>query len=384
MTKTSSRAIVGVAMFASLAWSPPARGQDAEQQLGTVHFVTSCNQPAQQRFDRAMRYQHSFWYRASREGFEQVLQADPRCAMAYWGIALSMLMNPHVPTPRDNLALGLATLQKATTPPAPTARERDYIAALLALYTDHETLAHGARVQRYLEAMAALAERYPDDDEAQIGYALALSAAASPNDKTYANQIKGAAILEPIFRRQPRHPGVAHYLIHLYDYPPIAARGLNAAKRYAEIAPAAPHALHMPSHIFTRVGYWKKSIATNAASARAAKAGNEPHDQLHAMTTWSMPICNSPRTARRQGRHRRHGGSHGYNPNIRPGPFAIAASQARFMVERSDWRRRRTAPAGEPVCLRRRHHALRSRAGRGALRQPGRRPDGHREARRSA
>jgi Tfp pilus assembly protein PilF len=337
MTKTSSRAIVGVAMLASLGWSPPARGQDAEQQLGTVHFVTSCNQPAQQRVDRAMRYQHSFWYRASREGFEQVLQADPQCAMAYWGIALSMLMNPHVPTPRDNLALGLATLQKATTLPAPTPRERDYIAALLALYTDHDTLAHGSRVQRYLEAMAVLAERYPDDDEAQIGYALALSAAASPNDKTYANQIKGANILEPIFRRQPRHPGVAHYLIHLYDYPPIAARGLDAAKRYAEIAPAAPHALHMPSHIFTRVGYWKESIATNAASARAAKAGNEPHDQLHAMDYMVYAHLQLAQDGEARAAIDEMAAVTGYNPNIRTGPFAVAASQARYMVERSDW-----------------------------------------------
>ena len=142
-------------------------------------------------------------------------------------------------------------------------------------YADHDKSAHGQRVQKFLQAMEALAQRYPDDDEAQIAYAIALNVAASPHDKTYANQLKGAAILEPIFKRQPRHPGVAHYLIHLYDYPPIAEKGLDAAKRYAEIAPAAPHALHMPSHIFTRVGYWKESIASNAASARAAKAGKE-------------------------------------------------------------------------------------------------------------
>ena len=158
------------------------------------------------------------------------------------------------------------------------------------IYADHDKVPHGARVQAYLKAMEALAARYPDDDEAQIVYAITLNVAASPNDKTYANQLKGAAILEPIFKRQPRHPGVAHYLIHLYDYPAIAEKGLDAAKRYAEIAPAAPHAQHMPSHIFTRVGYWKESIASNAASARAAKAGKEFHDQLHAMDYWSMPI----------------------------------------------------------------------------------------------
>ena len=336
MTTSSTTAILGIALLAALAWRSPAHGQDAESQLGTVHFPTSCNAAAQQRFDRAMRYQHSFWYRASREAFEQVLQEDPQCAIAYWGIALSLLLNPHFQTPKENLALGLAALQKAAALPAPP-RERDYIAALLAVYTDHDTVAHGARIERYLQAMAALAQRYPDDDEAHIGYALALSAAASPNDKTYANQLKGAAILEPIFKRQPRHPGVAHYLIHLYDYPPLAAKGLDAAKRYAEIAPAAPHALHMPSHIFTRVGYWKESIATNAASARAAKAGNEPHDQLHAMDYMVYAYLQLAQDTEARATVDEMVAVTGYNPNVRTGPFALAASQARYVVERNDW-----------------------------------------------
>ena len=268
--------------------------------------------------------------------FEQTLQADPQCAIAYWGIALSLLWNPHVPPPKDNLALGLAALQKGASLPAPTPRERDYIQALLAFYTDHDTVAHGARVQRYLAAMEALAQRYPGDDEAQIAYAITLNVAASPNDKTYANQLKGAAILEPIFKRQPRHPGVAHYLIHLYDYPPIAARGLDAAKRYAEIAPAAPHALHMPSHIFTRVGYWKESIATNSASARAAKAGNEPTDQLHAMDYMVYAHLQLAQDSEARAAVEEMVGVT-YNPSNRGGPYAVAASQARYMVERSDW-----------------------------------------------
>ena len=337
MTKISW-SVIGFAMVASLVWGSPARGQDsADEQLGIVHFATSCKEAAQQRFDRAMRYQHSFWYRASREGFEQVLQADPGCAMAYWGIALSLLLNPHVPAPKDNLALGLAALQKGAASPAPTKRERDYIEALLVFYADHETVAHGARAQRYLQAMETVAQRNPADDEAQIGYALALSAAASPNDKTYANQLKGAAILEPIFTRQPRHPGVAHYLIHLYDYPPIAARGLDAATRYAEIAPAAPHALHMPSHIFTRVGAWKESIASNAASARAAKAGNELHDQLHAMDYQVYAHLQLAQDSEARSVVDEMAGVTGYNPNVRTGPYAVAASQARYMIERSDW-----------------------------------------------
>src|SRR6476469_11134338 len=222
-----------------------------------------------------MRYQHSFWYRESKEIFEETLKADPECGIAYWGVALSLLNNPHNPTPAPNLPLGLAAIQKAKAVGAKTDRERDFIDALLVFYTDYDKIAHGARVQAYLKAMEALAQRYPADDEAQIFYAITLNVAASPNDKTYANQLKGAGILEPIFKRQPRHPGVAHYLIHLYDTPALAERGLDAARRYASIAPAAPHAQHMPSHIFTRVGAWNESIASNDASARSAKAGRD-------------------------------------------------------------------------------------------------------------
>jgi hypothetical protein len=142
---------------------------------------------------------------------------------------------------------------------------------------------HLPRNQAYAKAMEQLAQRYPNDDEAQIQYALALNTSASPADKTYANQLKGAAILDPIFKRQPQHPGVAHYLIHLYDYPPIAEKGLDAARLYAKLAPDAAHAQHMPSHIFTRVGYWQESIDSNAVSQRVAKESADFHDQLHAM-----------------------------------------------------------------------------------------------------
>src|SRR5437870_4866153 len=274
-----------VAALATLGVSaPPSMAQErADQQLGSVHFATSCNATAQQRFDRAMQYQHSFWYRASKAAFEEALAADPACAIAQWGIALSLLLNPHIPPPAQNLALGLAALEKGKSLSAKTQRERDYIDALLAFYADHDKVSHGERVQKHLKAMEALAQRYADDDEARIAYAITLNIAASPADKTYANQLKGAAILEPIFKRQPRHPGVAHYLIHLHDYPSIAEKGLDAAKRYAEIAPAAPHAQHMPSHIFTRVGYWRESIASNIASARSAKAGKEWDDGMHGM-----------------------------------------------------------------------------------------------------
>jgi Tfp pilus assembly protein PilF len=325
------------ALIGSLA-AAPALAQDGDEQFGKVQFSTSCNEVAQRRFDRAMRYQHSFWYRPAREIFEEALKADPDCAIAHWGIALSLLLNPHFPAPKENLAQGLAALEKAKAVGAKTERERDYIDALHAFYAGDEKVAFGQRVQAYVKAMEALAAKYPSDDEAQIAYAIVLNVAASPNDKTYANQLKGAAILEPIFQRQPRHPGVAHYLVHLYDYPPIAARGLEAARRYAEIAPAAPHAQHMPSHIFTRVGYWKDSIAANSGSARAAKEGKEFHDQLHAMDYLVYAHLQLAQDKEARAVVDEMVALKGYSPGVRTGPYAVAASQARYMVERGDWR----------------------------------------------
>jgi hypothetical protein len=338
MIRTSFALAFAVAA-ACIPSSQPSFGQDdADQQFGKVHFMTSCNETAQRRFDRAMRYQHSFWYQSSKEIFEDAIKADPECGIAYWGIALSFLYNPHAPPPAPNLPLGLAAIQKGKQVGAKTQRERDYIDALSVMYVDYDKVPHGARVQAYLKAMEALAARYPDDDEAQIFYAITLNVAASPNDKSYANQRKGAAILEPIFKRQPQHPGVAHYLIHLYDTPALAEMGLNAARRYAEIAPAAPHAQHMPSHIFTRVGYWKDSIASNVASARAAKSGKDFDEQLHAMDYMVYAYL---QLAQDQDAQRAVGEMNavtGTNPDRFVSPYALAVSPARYALERSDWK----------------------------------------------
>jgi tetratricopeptide (TPR) repeat protein len=337
MIRSSFAVGVGAAL-AGLSMAPPAFGQEeSDQRLGTVHFATSCNETAQRRFDRGMRYQHSFWYRESKEIFEEALKADPECGIAYWGIAMSMLNNPHIPPPPSNLPLGLAAIQKAKAVGAKTQRERDFIEALLVFYTDYDKIPHGARVQSYLKAIEAVAQRYPRDDEAQLFYAITLNVAASPNDKTYSNQLKGAAILEEIFNRQPGHPGVAHYLIHLYDTPALAARGIDAAKRYSEIAPAAPHAQHMPSHIFTRVGYWKESIALNIVSARAAKAEKEPIDQLHAMDYLVYAYLQLGQDAKAREVVDEMNSVAGVNPNFLPGPYALAASPARYAIERGDW-----------------------------------------------
>ncbi|HEY6994332.1 MAG TPA: hypothetical protein VH397_11525 [Xanthobacteraceae bacterium] len=337
MNRVSIAAAVAVSAWVSFA--PAALSEDdTDQRFGTVHFATSCNETAQRRFDRAMRYQHSFWYQSSKELFEEVLRADPGCAIAYWGIALSLLYNPHAPPPPANLPLGLAALQKGQAVGARSQRERDYIDALTIFYTDYDKIPHAQRVQAYLKAMEALAQRYPDDDEAQIFYAITLNVAASPSDKSYANQLKGAAILEPIFRRQPRHPGVAHYLIHLYDTPALAERGLDAARRYATIAPAAPHALHMPSHIFTRVGAWNESISSNTASARAANDSKDFDEQLHAMDYLVYAYLQVAQDEKARAVVADMKVVPGINPDRFVGPYALAVSPARYAVERGDWK----------------------------------------------
>src|SRR5262247_3281741 len=333
----SWRAGMAAIMAAAALLPISVLAQDTEQRLGTVHFATSCNEVAQRRFDRAMRYQHSFWYRESKELFEEVLKADPDCGIAYWGIALCLLNNPHAPPPVGNLPLGLAAVEKGKAIGAKTQRERDFINAMAAFYTDFDKVDHRTRVLAYLKAMEGVAQTYPNDDEAQILYAIELNVAAPPSDKTYAMQLKGAAILEPIFRRQPRHPGVAHYLIHLYDTPALAEKGLDAAKRYSQIAPAAPHAQHMPSHIFTRVGYWKESIGSNAEAARAAKASNEGHDQLHAMDYLVYAYLQMGQDAKAQAVIEELRGNGGFTETFIAGPYALAVSPARYAIERGDW-----------------------------------------------
>ena len=267
-----------------------------------------------------------------------VLKADPECAIAYWGIALCLLWNPHSAPPVKNLAEGAAALAKAKSIGAKTQRERDYLEALGAMYADFDKVDHRTRMQAYVKAMEQLAARYPNDDEAQIYYALALNTSASPDDKTYANQLKGAAILEPIALRQPQHPGVAHYLIHLYDYPPIADKGIEAARRYAKIAPDAPHALHMPSHIFTRVGYWQESIDSNIASGRAAKEAGDLQDQLHAMDYLVYAYLQLGQDKKAKDVVDAMNTVTGLNENYLAGPYARAISPARYAVERGDWK----------------------------------------------
>ena len=324
--------LAAAAVVLAIPLPQASSAQSKAKQLGKVHFETSCSPNAQKSFDQAMLYQHSFWYSASQRTFEDALKADPRCGIAYWGIALSSLRNPHIPPPAKNLADGLAAIEKAKAVSAKTQRERDYIDALGQFYTDHDKVDHRTRVQAYLKAMEELVQRYPQDDEAKIAYAITLNVAASPADKTYGNQLKGAALLEPIWKRQPQHPGVAHYLIHLHDYPPIAEKGLEAARRYSKIAAAAPHAQHMPSHIFTRVGYWQDSIAANSTSARLARESNEGHDQLHAMDYLVYAHLQLAQDKKARAVIDEMNQVSGFSETIFVGPYALAASPARYAI----------------------------------------------------
>ncbi|MBX9775117.1 MAG: hypothetical protein K2Y71_11970 [Xanthobacteraceae bacterium] len=322
----------------ALALPSPAAAQDAaDQQLGSVSFQTSCNETAQRRFDRAMRYQHSYWYLNAKELFEEVLKADPTCAMASWGIALTLLDNPHNPIPPSNLAPGLAAIQKARAMNAKTERERDYIDALMLMYADHDKLSHRQRIHAFRDALEKLAAKYPNDDEAQIAYAITLNTSADLTDKTLSQQRKGAAILEPISKRLPRHPGATHYLIHLYDYPELAAQGLDAANRYASIAPAAPHAQHMPSHIYTRVGYWKESIVSNTASLKAAKAEKSVGNYLHAQDYMVYAHLQLGQDKEARAVIDEMIKESEFKATVLAAHYALAASPARYAVERGDW-----------------------------------------------
>jgi hypothetical protein len=272
------------ALLLALATTLPSRAQApaGAAKLGKVTFPVSCNAAAQKEFETSMAYYHSFDWVQVKASLDRVLQADPSCGMAHWGHALALLDNPFVwpaNLPPKVLADGQAQIDAARAAGLKTQRERDYVDALAVFFKDADKLNHRTRATALEAAMQAVALKYPEDTEATILHSLVLSATFDPADKKYTNQLKAAKTLEPIFAKQPQHPGVAHYLIHSYDYPPIAGQGLDAARRYASIAPDAAHAQHMPSHIFTRVGYWKDSVESNRQSARVDRdrTAQSPH-----------------------------------------------------------------------------------------------------------
>jgi tetratricopeptide (TPR) repeat protein len=242
----------------------PALAQDG---LGRVSFPTTCDAQVQAPFERGVAMLHSFWFTEARKAFDAVIQQDPGCAIAYWGLAVNYLGNSLAGAPSPQAAAAASeALDKGRAAGAKTERERDWIEAIGAYYQDHDTVPASTRLAAYTKAMEQMTQKYPDDFEAWTFYALTLQASAPMNDRTYAGQLKSAEILERLFKENPDHPGVAHYLVHAYDYPSLADKGLRFASAYAKIAPAAPHARHMPSHIYSMLGMWEDSIASNRSA----------------------------------------------------------------------------------------------------------------------
>jgi tetratricopeptide (TPR) repeat protein len=340
-------ALVGLLLAAWPAALPAQHGHThagaSPEKLGRVVFPVSCTPEARERFGRAMALLHSFWWAEAQRAFDAVAEADPHCAMAHWGKAMTHLGNPFAgPPPKDALRAGLAEVEKAIALNPPTPRERGYVEAAAALFREHEQKDHRTRMAAHEEAMRALSEAHPDDPEAAVFHARALIANAPPTDRTYQRQKLAGEILEPLFQRAPEHPGLAHYLIHTYDAPPLARNAVHAARQYDRIAPSVPHARHMPSHIFTRLGMWDASIRANRGSADAAKAYEEATgakavsmDRVHA---WDYLVYaylqkGEDRSARRLVEEAR-------GITAAPGigtDYALAAIPARLAVERGAW-----------------------------------------------
>jgi len=328
---TRKRLMLAASLIAILAGGAFAQ---QDEKLGKVSFPTSCDPNVQAEFERGVAMLHSYWFSYAGRTFEGVLQKDPGCAMAYWGIAVDLLSNTLVgPPPRADAQAAWEGLDKARAIGAKTQRERDWIEALSAYFRDHDKVPVDVRLRAYNSAMEQMTQRYPDDYEARVFYALTLQASASKADMTHANQLKSAAILEKLYEENPQHPGVSHFLIHAYDYPPLAEKGLAAARRYAGIAPAVPHARHMPSHIYSMVGLWEESIASNASALEiqpdyyhASDFTVYAHLQLAQDGKAKAMVDKSLATPERGDRP----------PNL--GNFtAKAAMPARYALERGDW-----------------------------------------------
>ena len=343
--------LVAGTLLMLVAWGSVAQDHQhgSSEKLGTVHFATSCNEGAQKGFNRAVALLHSFQFRRAIEGFDAVLKEDATCGIADWGIALSDWGNPFAPGMKDKsqLQAGRESAEGGKTVGAKTERERAYVAAVGRLYSDYESTPQRARLIAYRDAMQGVAAKYPEDHEAQIFYALAIAAAEDPADKTYAGRLKAGAMLERLFEQEPEHPGLAHYIIHTYDVPELAGRGLVAARRYSEIAPDAPHALHMPSHTFTRTGYWQESIDSNIAAAAAARREGQTAEELHAS---DYEICAYLQTGQDEAARRIVDSLPEIASRFDPkavlsgaggpavGYFALAAIPARYALERQDWK----------------------------------------------
>jgi tetratricopeptide (TPR) repeat protein len=335
--------------------APSARAQEqhqhalSEQEIGSVHFPTSCGASVESSCNHAVALLHSFQYEQAREAFSNIAAENPQCAMAQWGIAMS---HYHGLWSNGDIAAGRAALKKAqetaAANPATTAREKGYIDALAEVYAE-DSRTKAAREQEYERKMGALQVANPEDSEAAIFHALSLAVTAPKTDKTFSNQKKCGEILEPIFKQQPHHPGVAHYIIHCYDNPVLAQQGLAAARLYATIAPASAHANHMPSHIFTRVGAWQDSIASNLKSAAIATAAEktsrngEARDQrFHALDYLEYAYLQSGQLAKAKAVVDEIASLPPTAGVTLTNDYAAAAIPARYAVESQNWEQART------------------------------------------
>jgi tetratricopeptide (TPR) repeat protein len=338
--------IATFAFITALAAAIPAQGAE---QLGKVNFPTSCDPKLQAQFERGLAMLHSFWYSAAEKTFREVADQDPSCAIARWGFASIIMANPLAgqgAAPK-RAPLAQEAIEQARKIGAKTQRERDYIEAVAAYYENFANRTETDRQLTRAKAYETLAARYPNDDEAQIFYALYLAGTQAQTDQTYAAYLKAAGILEKQFAKYPDHPGVAHYLIHSYDAAPIADKGLPAARRYASIAPAAPHALHMPSHIFTRVGEWADAAATNKRSAEVALAGNDTMEALHASDYMVYAYLQMARDTDAKKVLDEGKSLSGLNPAVQAGYYAQAAMPARYAIERGNWSEAKNLQPGD-------------------------------------
>jgi hypothetical protein len=337
--------IAGLALV--VAQEDHSRHEHPVAGLGTVNFPTSCNASAQKSISRGAALLHSFGYEEARVAFNEAAKAEPSCAMAYWGVARTWYHPIWAPPSPDELKQGTAAMKRALATGAKTERERDYIDALAVFYNEWPTVDHASRAKAYEQALTKVCQRHPDDDEAAIFHALQLVAIGylDPTDKTYAWQKQGSKILNEVLPRHQNHPGVAHYIIHSLDYPSTAELALNAARAYAKIAPDSPHALHMPSHIFTRLGLWDDSVASNTASAKSAiaqtrrlRGGGGAFDQLHAMDYLVYAYLQQGRDKSAQNVLAEMSAITQLDENQFAAAYAFAALPARWTLERHDWK----------------------------------------------
>src|SRR5688500_659132 len=330
-----STIVTAACTAASILCIPYAAGHDQAAPLGEVSCPVSCTPEAQKRFNTAASLLYSFHWERVDKALADVFDADPNCAMIFWAKAVASLDNAlgSPPTPKKEKE-GWAAVEKAKQLGAKTQRERDYIGAVEVFFKDHDKVPFKARAAAYEKALEQLHVRYPEDSEAAVLYAFWLQVTADRNDQTFAQQLKSAAILEKVFAAQPHHPGAAHFLIHAYDFPAIAKHGANAAKRYAALAPASPHALHMPSHIFSRVGHWQDSIDTNVKSRAVSTSDRDVYHALDYMVYAALQLgldaevrqwLESVNAVQKP------------NSHTRQVAYAASAMPARFALERGDW-----------------------------------------------